>query len=251
MLAAGTDQAGPHDAERSAAYRFARAHATDGARTSGARHGPWTTAVLGPTFARTARGRALLARCAGWWPFVEQALDTLGELVDAPRLVQVYRAPLRVERQVPAAAYELHACARLVDVVRRMELDVPTRGLRRADARAWFLSRAFHVEVKSHESRARRRRRGGARAVHALWEAAREQASRETPNLLVLGNVEPAAVHEAVARVDAGGMFGAVAWLDLRRRPRTWNGCVHALPDARCPFSVALIDVLRARFDTS
>lgn len=250
MHAAVTDQAGSHDAERPAAYRFASRHATDPGGTLKRPALPWVAAVQGQRFACSERGRALAARHAGWLSFVDAGLGSLVELVELSRLVQVYRAPLRVGRQIPAAAYELHACSRLVNVVRKLELDVPTRGARRADLRAFFLSRAFHVEVKAHEDRRGQRRRGGPRAVRTLWQAAQSQASLQTPNLLVLGHVDAAAVRGAALQAPPDGAFGAVAWLDLRRRPHAWRGALHAVAGARHPFSSALLDVMRRRFES-
>ena len=250
MHAARTDPAKPHEAGQAAAYRVAGSRATDSAGGSKNVHGrALVHAVLGARFATSERGGELLQRYAAWLAFVEAALVTVRELVAVSRLVQVYRAPLRVGRQIPAAAYELHACARLVDVVRRLELHVRTRGRRHADARALFLAQTFHVEVKAHEDRSGRGRRGGVGSAHALWQVAVEQSSSTTANLLVLGHVEPGGVQRLADTVAPGGPFGAVAWLDLRPRSRTWRGAVFRVRDAQHPFGSALFEVLQRRFE--
>jgi hypothetical protein len=206
-------------------------------------------AVLGPRFVRSARGKGLSSRDRAWLELVEESLVALRELVEVSRLVQVYRAPLRVARQIPATAYELHASARLVDVVRKLELNVRTRGQRRADLRAHFLSRAFHVEVKAHEDRSGGARRGGVRSVQALWHAALAQTSPSTANLLVLGHVELRGLRRVAERAAPGGPFGAVAWLDLQPRRRRWRGALVHVGGARHPFTPALFEVLRLRFE--
>lgn len=209
---------------------------------------PLVHAVVGTRFAASPRGRRLLSTRRLWFAVVEQALSELLELVPRSRLVQVYRAPLRVGRQVPPAAYELYAGARLVDVVRRLELNVRTQGNRRADLRAAFLSRTFHVEVKSHEDRSGAGRRGGVRAARALARAALPQMAAETPNLLVLGRLRREAVAHSVAELAAEGAVSAIVWLDLQPRRRNARCALFEVPGARHPFTPALLDVLRQRF---
>jgi hypothetical protein len=201
--------------------------------------------VLGSTWLDSARGRELVQRVPGWLGVCDAALDRLVELVPLQRLVQVYRAPLRVERQVPAAAYELYTAALLVDVVRGLEIEVTTQGTRRADLRARFLSFTFHVEVKTHEAAGRP---GGVRAARALVQAAAGQASLQTPNLLVLGCMRPEAVARVATAARAEERFGAIAWLDVRPGRGACRARLHRVAPAVHPFPPALLEVLAATF---
>jgi len=248
VLAAGKGREQPHVTEQAAAYRVPPLRATDSRVASNDCQLPLVRAVLGPRFAASPAGRSLLQREALWLAFVERALAAMQDVVGWPRLVQVYRAPLRVQRQVPAAAYELFAASRLADVVRRLDLDVCTRHRRRADLRAQFLSTVFHVEVKSHEGRTSYRRRGGARAARALWQAAEAQAAPDTANLLVLGHVQGDVVRGLSEGASPGGPFGAVVWLDLQPRRGCWSAALHVVAGARERFPSALLEVLEHRF---
>jgi hypothetical protein len=232
------------DSEPAAGYRLASRRATTRA-TGGAAVGPRLRQVLGAGFLDSARGHELVQRLPAWLGVCDAALDRLLELVPLQRLVQVYRAPLRVERQVPAAAYELYAAALIVDVVRGLEIEVATQGARRADLRAHFLSITFHVEVKTHEAEGQP---GGLRAARALVQAAAGQASLHTPNLLVLGRMRPQAVARIAAEPRAAERFGAIAWVDLRPGRGACRARLHAVAPALHPFPPALLEVLTATF---
>lgn len=236
------------NAKHAAAYRLASSHATGDASDGAAPElGPHVTCVLGRRFLDSTRGQRLVAHRRAWLQVCEAAFGRLLELVPAERLRQVYRAALRVDRQVEPAAYELHSAAVLADVVRGLELDVPVRGRRRADLRATFLSRQFHVEVKTHEDR--EGRRGGLRAARALLDSALRQCAPHTPNLVVLGRVGPGAVRRVASEQPPGCLVAAFVWLDLRPQRATWRAELHPVAGAQHPFPAALIEILARRFE--
>ncbi|UCE03261.1 MAG: hypothetical protein JSW67_03475 [Candidatus Latescibacterota bacterium] len=235
------------DAKQAAAYRLASPGATG--RRSAVAPDACVVRVLGRRYAESPQGRRLVTRKREWLQLCDAALARLLEFASLERLIQVYRAPLRVERQVVAATYELQTAACLADVVRRLEFDVVSHGTRRCDLRARFLSRTFHVEVKTHESRRAPRRRGGLRIARALERSARGQASRRTPNLLVFGCVSAAAVRRVAAEMEPSSWFGALAWLDLQPRRRQRRATLFPVRVARSPFPEALLTVLSHAFE--
>jgi hypothetical protein len=237
------------DAKQAAAYRLGSLGATG--LLGSAAPDACVIRVLGRRYAESPQGRRLMAQKREWLQLCDVALERLLEFSSLERLIQVYRAPLRVERQVVAATYELQTAACLADVVRRLEFDVVAHGTRRCDLRARFLSRTFHVEVKTHESRRPPRRRGGLRVARALERSARGQASRRTPNLLVLGRVSAEAVRRVAAETEASSWFGALAWLDLQPRRRQRRAKLFPVRAARFPFPDALLTVLTHTFEES
>lgn len=235
----------PSKRKPAAGYPLAAVDATE------APLGPHLRRLLGERFLATPAGHQLRARRGDWLGAIEAWLDRLLEFVPEDRLRRVFRPALRSDRQVVAAGHEILTGFLLADLARRLDFDVAVGGGRRADLRVDFLSGCFHVEVKTHEERGNRPRPAGWRMTRSLADAARRQASHDSPNLLVLGRVRADAVRRLVRSEPAGSVWSAVARLQvIASRGRVqWRGALHAVPEARHPFAPPFRQLLRSHWE--